>query len=105
MTIFAPGALSNCYLKNLDNFHPDWYCCTMENNDGLERQSTENLLIIRENLLKGLDKVAEHLDNGTLHIGNPEKKENPPFAGGQLTLLLLCKVNEILDKRGVAPKW
>lgn len=77
----------------------------MENKDGLEAAPTENLLIIRENLLKGLDKVAEHIENGTLDVGNPEKKENPPRVGGQLVLMLLAKVNEILDRRGVAPKW
>jgi hypothetical protein len=98
----APGPLHNRYLKNLDYFDPDWYCCTM---DGLESAKTENLLVIRDNLLKGLDKVAEHLNNGTLDVGDPAKKVNPPRAGGELTLLLLAKVNEILDKRGVAPKW
>jgi hypothetical protein len=72
--------------------------------DGLTRAKTEHLLVIRDNLLKGLDKVAEHLDNGTLDV-SPGEKQNPPRAGGELTLLLLAKVNEILDKRGVAPKW
>jgi hypothetical protein len=72
--------------------------------DGFEATTTENLMVIRDNLLKGLDKVAEHLDNGTLDV-SPGEKQNPPRAGGQLTLMLLAKVNTILDKRGVAPKW
>lgn len=67
--------------------------------------STENLLSIRENLLKGLDKVAEHIENGTLDVGDPEKKINPPRAGGELTLMLLVRVNEELDKRGIDPQW
>lgn len=73
--------------------------------DGFQKASTETLLIIRDNMLKGLDKVAEHIEAGTLDVGNPEKKENPPRAGGQLTLMLLTVVNSILDERGVAPKW
>ena len=73
--------------------------------DGLEKTSTENLVKIRENLLKGLDKVVEHMDNGTLDAGDTKNKVNPPRAGGQLTLMLLGRVNEILDSRGVAPKW
>lgn len=67
--------------------------------------TTENLLHHRENLLKGLDKVVEHMDNGTLDIGDVDKKVNPPRAGGQLTLMLLARVNEELDKRGIDPKW
>lgn len=77
----------------------------MTDTDGLTRAKTEHLLVIRDNLLKGLDKVAEHIENGTLDVGDPEKKVNPPRAGGQLTLMLLARVNEILDKRGVEPKW
>lgn len=72
--------------------------------DGLASAKTEHLLVIRENLLKGLDKVAEHVDNGTLDV-SPGPKVNPPRAGGTLTLLLLTIVNSILDERGVAPKW
>jgi hypothetical protein len=72
--------------------------------DGLKNASTETLLVIRDNLLKGLDKVAEHLENGTLDV-SPGEKQNPPRAGGQLTLMLLTVVNSILDERGVAPKW
>lgn len=67
--------------------------------------STENLLSIRENLLKGLDKVAEHVQNGTLDVGDPEKKINPPRAGGELTLMLLTRVNNELHERGIDPKW
>ena len=72
--------------------------------DGLSRAKTEHLLVLRDNLLKGLEKVAEHIDAGTLDV-SPGEKQNPPRSGGQLTLLLLITVNEILDKRGVAPKW
>ena len=73
--------------------------------DAMEQASTENLLHIRENLLKGLDKVAEHIENGTIDVGDPEKKINPPRAAGQLILLLLVKINAILDERGIDPKW
>lgn len=72
--------------------------------DGLEKASTKSLVALRDNLLKGLDKVAEHVDNGTLDV-SPGPKVNPPRAGGQLTLMLLGTINDILDKRGVAPKW
>jgi hypothetical protein len=72
--------------------------------DGLTTTSTENLLVIRDNLLSGLDKVAEHVDAGTLDVA-PGPKVNPPRGAGTLTLLLLMRVNEILDTRGVAPKW
>lgn len=68
-------------------------------------KSTETLLILRENMLKGLDKVVEHIENGTLDVGDPETKTNPPRAGGQLTLMLLGEVNRILDERGIDPKW
>jgi hypothetical protein len=72
--------------------------------DGMEAAKTETLLVIRDNLLKGLDKVAEHMDNGTLDV-SPGPKMNPPRASGELTLMLLAKINTILDERGVAPKW
>jgi hypothetical protein len=72
--------------------------------DGLKNANTDALLVIRDNLLKGLDKVAEHLENGTLDV-SPGEKQNPPRAGGELTLMLLTVVNSILDERGVAPKW
>ena len=70
----------------------------------LENTKTENLLILRDNLLKGLDKVVVHVENGTLDV-SPGEKINPPRAGGQLTLMLLGEINAILDERGVAPKW
>lgn len=72
--------------------------------DGFKKASTETLLIVRDNMLKGLEKVAEHIEAGTLDV-SPGEKQNPPRAGGELTLLLLTVVNSILDERGVAPKW
>lgn len=71
----------------------------------MEKQPTSTLLTIRDNLLSGLDKVAEHMDNGTADVANEKKKENSPKQMGVLTLMLLTKVNGILDERGVAPKW
>lgn len=72
--------------------------------DGFKKASTETLLVIRDNMLEGLDKVAEHIEAGTLDV-SPGEKQNPPRAGGELTLMLLTVVNSILDERGVAPKW
>lgn len=65
---------------------------------------TDTLLAIRENLLKGIDSVAEHLDNGTIDTQTKEGAATPREAGA-LTLMLLVKINEILLSRGLEQKW
>ncbi len=66
--------------------------------NGLEQASTEALLGIQGNLLKGLGIVAEHLDAGTF---NKSVKEGaaPPSQSGWLTLMLLMSVEDELESR------
>jgi len=59
---------------------------------------TDVLLTIRENLLKGLDRVAEHITAGTLDV-IPAGKSSPPAQSGQLTLVLLSAVDAELTTR------
>lgn len=66
--------------------------------EGFARASTDTLLATRANLLKGLDKVVDHLDAGTLHaIG--KKGAASPAELGWLTLGLLRQVDKELRKR------
>lgn len=66
--------------------------------EGFSRATAETLRIIRGNLLKGLDKVTEHLDNGTLHVvGN--KRASSPAEAGRITLGLLGQIDKELRKR------
>jgi len=65
---------------------------------GFENTPTPILLGLRLNLLEGLDRVAESIEDGTfLQIG---AKGSSPAQSGQLTLGLLCAVTETLDNRG-----
>jgi hypothetical protein len=64
---------------------------------GFEKYPTGILLGLRENLLQGLERVAETIENGTFHtIG---EKGSSPAQSGQLTLGLLRAVQETLDTR------
>lgn len=65
---------------------------------GFERASTATLTTIRGNLLRGLDKVAASLDDGTFHTVGP-KGEAPPAESGQTTLALLGQINAVLAGR------
>jgi hypothetical protein len=56
---------------------------------------TEVLWAIRRNLLRGLDRVAEHAAAETLNE-IPAGKSSPPVQSGQLTLALLAAVDAVL---------
>ena len=61
--------------------------------------SNGTLLILRDNLLVGLDRVSASLEDGTFHkIG--KKGEAPPSQSGTLTLGMLVSVNNTLVARG-----
>jgi hypothetical protein len=67
--------------------------------DSLIKVSEETLLILRANLLNGLDLVAASLADGTFHkVG--KKGMAPPSQAGQLTLGMLVSVNNELVARG-----
>jgi hypothetical protein len=63
-----------------------------------EQYDTETLEIIKGNLLRGLDRIAETLDNGTFHTPR-EKGSAPPSQGGFITLGLLQGIQEELAFR------
>jgi hypothetical protein len=66
--------------------------------DGFAGVTTPALRALRRNLLRGLGQVAARLDAGTSHeVG--AKGEAPPAQSGQLTLLLLRKVDAELQSR------
>lgn len=67
--------------------------------DGVEAASDETLLVLRDNLLTGLSRVAEHLEAGTFDVVG-EKGKAPPSQSGSLTLVLLVAVNNALVARG-----
>ncbi len=64
----------------------------------LTTTKTSDLLAIRNNLLGGLDRVAEHIDAGTLH-DVPAGKSSSPAQAGQITLILLRAVDAELSTR------
>lgn len=65
---------------------------------GFEETSTKNLLVIRENLVKGIQAVADSLDRGTFHQIGPKGEASPAIAG-QLTWILFQAVEEELERR------
>jgi hypothetical protein len=67
--------------------------------DALDGASDEVLLVLLDNLLKGLDAVARSLADGTFHLTG-KKGEAPPSQSGQTTLGLLVAVNSALAERG-----
>lgn len=71
--------------------------------NGFEQVATSTLLAIRDNLLAGLDKVAETLADGTFDTVG-EKGSAPPSQSGQTTLALLAGVEaELLSRNDVNP--
>lgn len=72
---------------------------TTRHGDGLTTARSETLLVIRDNLLAGLDRVAEARRDGTYDTPGP-KGEAPPRESGCLTLALLGVVNATLVGRG-----
>ena len=69
-------------------------------NTGFETVPTEVLLVIRDNLQRGLDSATEHFVNGTLDTVFGGPKACPPRAAAQLTLALFVNVTSVLDSRG-----
>jgi hypothetical protein len=65
---------------------------------GFDLCTTEELVIVRDNLLRGLDRVAESLDDGTFEAAR-EKGSAPPAQGGQITLGLLRAVEAEISSR------
>jgi hypothetical protein len=67
---------------------------------GFEQASTAALLVIRGNLLRGLDEVAASLEDNSFHIVGV-KGEASPSQSGQTTLALLAGVDaELLERDG-----
>jgi hypothetical protein len=67
---------------------------------GYEQTSTATLERIRDNLLAGLEEVAESLDDGTFQTCG-EKGSAPPAQSGLMTLALLVGVVDVLAQRDV----
>jgi hypothetical protein len=64
---------------------------------GFEKYPTDILLTVRDNLLAGLERVSETIDDGTfLQIG---AKGSSPAQSGYLTASLLVAVTDTLDNR------
>lgn len=68
---------------------------------GFAGAPTDALLVIRANLLRGLDLVADHLADGTFHTVGP-KGSAPPAQSGNLTLALLDGIDAELSARAGA---
>lgn len=60
---------------------------------------TQILVITRDALLDGLERVGKHIDAGTFNVVG-EKGKVPPSQSGQITLALLVDVNNELVSRG-----
>lgn len=65
---------------------------------GFANAPTAVLLTIRDNLLRGLDEVAGHVDAGTFTTIAPGKS-TPPSQSGQLTRILLEELEAELSTR------
>lgn len=65
--------------------------------EGFADATTETLRVIRANLLRGLDLVADHIQAGTLH--DLAGKSSTPAEGGHLTLALLNGLDVELSRR------
>ncbi len=70
----------------------------MDTMSSFEKNSTEVLLQIRENLLGGLGLVGKHIEAGTFKLSVKEGSA-PPSQGGWLTLILLMEVEDELESR------
>lgn len=67
----------------------------------METASTENLLVIRDNLWDGLAVIGQRFIDGTAHEREGSKgAASPAEFGGALVLPLFFKVNTILVGRG-----
>lgn len=72
---------------------------------GLEKTSDKALLVIRENLLRGIDLVAEAMDRGE-DLDAPISDSGISWRlSGQIKLGMLTTVNAELLSRGIDQKW
>lgn len=60
--------------------------------------ATPTLHQIRGNLLRGVDRLAEHLDAGTLDV-IPLGRSSSPRQAGYITVILLDGVDAELNRR------
>jgi hypothetical protein len=67
---------------------------------GFEKAKLSTLIALRENLLSGLDIVAEHISTKTFEI-SPKEGAAPPSQAGTLTLNLLLVIEDELEARVV----
>lgn len=65
---------------------------------GFAEASTEDLLVIQENLFAGLALVAKHLEAGTFKVAAKDGAA-PPDQAGTLTLSLLLELEDELEGR------
>lgn len=70
--------------------------------DQMEEADTSTLLVIRENLWQGIEKVIAHFIAGTQDTPASGKAGDcsPAQFGATLTVPLFFKVNTILSQRG-----
>jgi hypothetical protein len=65
---------------------------------GFADADRETLLVVRRNLLHGLNELARHADAGTLYA-TADGAHSPPVASGWLIVVLLDQVNAELHSR------
>jgi hypothetical protein len=68
---------------------------------GFAEADRATLLAVRRNLVHGLNRLAEHVDAGTLHT-TADGANSPPVASGWLIVALLDQVNAELRVRSGA---
>ena len=67
---------------------------------GWEEVNSDSLLIVRENLWRGLGEIGNHFIQGTAHVAQKEGLVSPAQAGASLTLPLFLAINTELVSRG-----
>lgn len=65
---------------------------------GFAAADTETLVVIRDNLLRGLDRVAEALADGSFEVIG-DRGAASPSQSGHTTLALLAGVESELERR------
>lgn len=64
----------------------------------MDETSVEALMAVRENLLRGLSAVGQHVEAGTFNVSKKEGSA-PPSQSGWLTIVLLLGVEDELESR------
>ncbi len=62
---------------------------------------TETLLLLWENVKKGLTRVSDHIENGTFHTAPNTKGATPPAQSGHPLLWAAMGIDIELTRRGV----